>query len=104
MFYGGIDITALSDDKLTTFRKENIGFIFQQYYLLPNMDVDKNVKMGADLADNKDYKEVIERSVLEKNYTNIRVSFQVANSKEFLLQEHWRKSQRYCFLMSRQVH
>lgn len=59
VFYGGIDITALSDDKLTTFRKENIGFIFQQYYLLPNMDVDKNVKMGADLADNKDYKEVI---------------------------------------------
>lgn len=60
VFYGGIDITALSDDKLTTFRKESIGFIFQQYYLLPNMDVDKNVKMGADLADNKDYKEVIE--------------------------------------------
>lgn len=60
VFYGGMDITALSDDKLTTFRKENIGFIFQQYYLLPNMDVDKNVKMGADLADNKDYKEVIE--------------------------------------------
>lgn len=60
VFYGGTDITALSDDKLTAFRKENIGFIFQQYYLLPNMDVDKNVKMGADLADNKDYKEVIE--------------------------------------------
>ena len=60
VFYGGIDITALSDDKLTAFRKENIGFIFQQYFLLPNMDVDKNVKMGADLADNKDYKEVIE--------------------------------------------
>ena len=58
--YGGTDITALHDDKLTMFRKENIGFIFQQYYLLPNMDVDKNVKMGADLADNKDYKEVIE--------------------------------------------
>lgn len=60
VFYSGIDITALSDDKLTAFRKENIGFIFQQYYLLPNMNVDKNVKMGADLADNKDYKEVIE--------------------------------------------
>ena len=60
VFYDGADITALSDDKLTTFRKENIGFIFQQYYLLPNMDVDKNVKMGADLAGNKDYKEITE--------------------------------------------
>lgn len=60
VFYDGTDITALSDNELTAFRKENVGFIFQQYYLLPNMDVARNVKMGADLAGNKDYKEVIE--------------------------------------------
>ena len=60
VFYATTDITALSDNELTAFRKENVGFIFQQYYLLPNMDVDKNVKMGADLAGNKDYKIVIE--------------------------------------------
>ncbi len=59
VFYDGTDITALSDNELTSFRKENVGFIFQQYYLLPNMSVDKNVKMGADLADNKDYKTVV---------------------------------------------
>ena len=53
-------ITDLSDDELTKFRKENIGFIFQQYYLLPNLNVDKNVKMGADLAKNKTYKEIIQ--------------------------------------------
>lgn len=60
VFYDRTDITALSDNELTAFRKENVGFIFQQYYLLSNMDVDRNVKMGADLAGNKDYKEVIE--------------------------------------------
>ena len=59
VFYDGKDITALSDNEVTLFRKENVGFIFQQYYLLPNMSVDKNVKMGADLADNKDYKDII---------------------------------------------
>ena len=59
VFYDGKDITALSDNELTSFRKENVGFIFQQYYFLPNMSVDKNVKMGADLANNKDYKNVI---------------------------------------------
>lgn len=59
VFYDTTEITALSDNELTAFRKENVGFIFQQYYLLPNMDVDKNVKMGADLANNKDYKAVI---------------------------------------------
>jgi putative ABC transport system ATP-binding protein len=60
ILYGESDVTALSDDKMTKFRKENIGFIFQQYYLLPNMNVEKNVKMGADLAGNKDYKSIIE--------------------------------------------
>ncbi len=60
VFYGATDITALSDKELTAFRKENVGFIFQQYYLLPDMSVDKNVKMGADLAGNKEYKNVIE--------------------------------------------
>ena len=58
--YDGTDITALTDKALTAFRKEKVGFIFQQYYLLPNMNVDKNVKMGADLAGNKDYREIIE--------------------------------------------
>ena len=60
VFYDKTDITVLSDNRLTSFRKEKIGFIFQQYYLLPNMNVDKNVKMGADLANNRDYKTVID--------------------------------------------
>ena len=60
VLYDGKDITKFSDSRLTEFRKENIGFIFQQYYLLPNMNVVKNVKMGADLAANRDYKAVIE--------------------------------------------
>ena len=57
--YDGVDITALSDKELTKFRKDNIGFIFQQYYLLPDMTVEKNVRMGADLAENADYQEII---------------------------------------------
>ncbi len=60
VIYDGADITELSDDKLTAFRKHNIGFIFQQYYLLPNMNVIKNVRMGADLAENKEFEAVIE--------------------------------------------
>ncbi len=63
--YDNSEISLLSDDKLTIFRKENIGYIFQQYYLLQNMTVDKNVKMGADLSDNKDYKKIIKAVGLE---------------------------------------
>ena len=60
VFYDTADITALSDNELTAFRKAKVGFVFQQYYLLPDMSVEKNVKMGADLAGNKDYKNIIE--------------------------------------------
>lgn len=60
IYYEEQDITSLSDNELTKFRKDNIGFIFQQYYLLSNMNVEKNVKMGADLAGNREYKKIIE--------------------------------------------
>ena len=65
IFYDGEDITALTDSGLTEFRRQNVGFIFQQYYLLPNLNVEKNVRMGADLAGNKNYKEVIKAVGLE---------------------------------------
>lgn len=58
--YDGVDITSLDDKHLTSFRKDNVGFIFQQYFLLPNLTVDKNVRMGADLAGNSDYREIID--------------------------------------------
>lgn len=54
------DITALSDAALTRFRRDYIGFIFQQYYLLPDMNVENNVRMGADLAGNTEYLAMIE--------------------------------------------
>ena len=60
IFYGGKEITNLTDKELTAFRRDSVGFVFQQYYLLPDMTVDKNVRMGADLAKNKDYKGIIE--------------------------------------------
>lgn len=63
--YDGLNIAELSDKALTKLRKENIGFIFQQYYLLPDMTVDKNVRMGADLAGNSDYREIIKAVGLE---------------------------------------
>ena len=56
VIYGETDITKLSDTELTRFRRSDVGFVFQQYYLLPNMTVGKNIRMGADLANNREYK------------------------------------------------
>lgn len=65
IFYDDTEITGLSDKELTAFRRKKIGFIFQQYYLLQNMNVGKNVKMGADLAVNSDYKAILKEVGLE---------------------------------------
>ena len=64
--YDGLNINSLSDKALTKFRRDNIGFIFQQYYLLPDMTAEKNVRMGADLAGNSDYREIIKAVGLEE--------------------------------------
>lgn len=65
VMYGEKDITLLTDSELTKFRKENVGLAFQQYYLLPDMTVEKNVRMGADLADNTEFSAIIAAVGLE---------------------------------------
>lgn len=63
--YGGTDITKLSERELTKFRRDTVGFVFQQYYLLPDMTVDKNVQMGAFLAGDTQYIDIIRAVGLE---------------------------------------
>ena len=70
VFYGSEEITAMNDKRLTEFRRREVGFIFQQYYLLPHLRVDKNVKMGADLAGNGNYREIIEKVGLSDKLKN----------------------------------
>lgn len=58
--YDDFHLENTKEKELTKFRKENTAFIFQQYYLLPHLNVEKNVRMGADLANNKDILPYIE--------------------------------------------
>ena len=60
VYYGEEDLSQLTEAQLTAFRREKIAFIFQQYFLLPNLTVEQNVKMGANLAGNQDYVRILE--------------------------------------------
>lgn len=66
VLYDGTNIASLSESQLTKFRKDNIAFIFQQYYLLQELTVEQNVKMGAHLAENQDYLPIIEAMGLKE--------------------------------------
>ena len=63
--YDNESISDYSEKQLTKFRKEKIGFVFQQYYLLNNLTVEQNVKVGANLANNKEYVDIIKELGLE---------------------------------------
>ena len=60
VYYGEEDLSQLTEGQLTAFRRAQIAFIFQQYFLLPNLTVEQNVKMGANLAGNQDYVRILE--------------------------------------------
>lgn len=45
----GNNLIRLNDDELTQFRRINIGYIFQQYGLIPNLNVRENIEVGLHL-------------------------------------------------------
>ena len=56
----GEDIFALNDEKRSIFRRRNIGFIFQEYNLIPILTVEENIVMPILLDGNKVDKNEVE--------------------------------------------
>lgn len=64
------EISSFSENQLTSFRRENLGFVFQQYNLLQNLNVRENIEIGAAVSKNPlDIDEIINKVGLgeEKN-------------------------------------
>lgn len=49
IFVHNTDISTLTEDERNTFRKENIGFIFQDFHLIKELTVYENIKISLDL-------------------------------------------------------
>ncbi len=43
VFLGGKDLFAMGEEERTIFRRQNIGFIFQSFHLIPELDVEQNI-------------------------------------------------------------
>jgi putative ABC transport system ATP-binding protein len=62
------EISAMNPKELTRFRRDNLGFIFQQYNLLQTLSVRENVEVGRHVATEPfEVEEVIEQVGLTKN-------------------------------------
>jgi len=67
ILFGDTDLTALSEEEMTEFRRRHLGFIFQQYNLLRNLTVYENVQIGSDIGtDTLDIGELLQKVGLEK--------------------------------------
>lgn len=50
IFVDDEEISSYNEKKLTEFRRNNLGFVFQQYNLLHNLTVKENIEIGAAVA------------------------------------------------------
>ncbi len=70
-YIGDEDIASYSNQKLSLFRREKIGFVFQFYNLMPNLTALENIELAASVSINPlDPKNVLEQVGLNKRANN----------------------------------
>lgn len=75
VYVDGQELSKMSDEELTIFRRRNIGFVFQQYNLVPMLNVWENIVLPVKLDGKKPEEEFIQEIVeilgLEKKLRNL---------------------------------
>lgn len=68
---GGNDISKLSDHDLASYRRYDIGFVFQFYNLVPNLTAKENVELASQICrEHKDAVEALESVGLGERINN----------------------------------
>jgi len=58
---GDTDVTSLEENDLIKIRRENIGFVFQRFYLIPTLTVRENIELPLIFAK----KDIIAKNILD---------------------------------------
>lgn len=53
---GDVDVTDLTEEELASFRKDNLGFVFQDFNLLDTLTIGENIALSLYADNNKDEK------------------------------------------------
>lgn len=71
VFVDGTDLTACNKKALTRYRREDIGFVFQFYNLVPNLTALENVELASQICkDSLDAASVLEKVGLKERMSN----------------------------------
>lgn len=81
----GNNISDYSDNELTKYRAENVGFIFQFYNILPTLTVLENVELVKDIVKKtKSAKQVLKSGDWKNMQINFLINCLVENSRELV--------------------
>lgn len=67
----GKNLTELNDKELTEYRRNDVGFVFQHYNLIPNLTSLENVEMASEISDTSlDPEDILNAVGLSKRLSN----------------------------------
>lgn len=67
----GKNLTKLSEKELTDYRRNDVGFVFQFYNLIPNLTALENVELASEISENSlKAEEVLDEVGLSKRHDN----------------------------------
>lgn len=89
----GKNIFEMKDDELTVFRRRRIGFVFQNYNLVPILNVYENIVLPIELDGNKIDKDFVDHIIqtlgLSQKLDNLPGQLSGVSSKGWLSRELW---------------
>lgn len=95
---GGKDVGSMTDNQLADIRNRMIGFIFQQYNLLPKLNLLENVELpllyagASNTARRMRAMASLERVGLAEKWGTFRISFPAGSSRECPSPGLWRET------------
>lgn len=101
----GQDIATYSTKQLTAYRRDDIGFVFQFYNLIPNLTALENVELALQICkDQWMHRKFWKKLDWEKDWIIFRRSCREENSRECRSQGHWQRIRSCYSAMNRPVH
>jgi len=87
----GMDITAINEDEMAAFRRENLGFVFQDFNLLDTLTLEENIALPLTVNE-------LSANDIDKRVNDISTKLQITDAlKKFPFQVSGGQKQRCAF-------
>lgn len=80
IFYDNMDITTLKEEEVAKFRKENLGFVFQDFNLLDTLTLEENVILAMTLHKKEKTGDPADSSVGDESFRDLGVQKEISLS------------------------